>query len=108
MYTRRRMLRLAVAAGLSPLFARAAEPAREAPPRELSGDVMGLPRWTWRGAEPPRLTLVAADGSRYPLLKDDASLAFFKDPALLGRPMRVTGRLGPDGRTLRVLSFNSV
>src|SRR5262245_44147085 len=110
MHTHRRtLLCCALGAALSPLLAGfSAEPDRESPPREITGVVRQPPRWTWRGSEPPRLALVAADGQTYPLVQDAASRAFFKDPVLLDRPMIVTGRLASDGRTVRVLSFRSV
>src|SRR5262249_14324796 len=108
MRTRRMLLCLALAAGMSPLLVGSAEPTSESPPRDLSGSVTPPSGWNPRAGEPPRLSLVTADGTNYPLVKDDASAAFFKDPALLNRPMIVTGKLAADGRTLRVLSFRSV
>jgi hypothetical protein len=39
------------------------------------------------------LALQAEDGKVYPLAKNDGSRMFFKDKGLLGRPVRLTGRL---------------
>jgi hypothetical protein len=53
------------------------------------------------------LALVTDDGKVYPLIKDDGSRAFFKDPRLLDRPMRLTGRLLPNSQLLQVLLIHS-
>jgi hypothetical protein len=39
------------------------------------------------------LVLTTEDGTSYLLVKDGGSRLFFKDKALLGRPMRVSGKL---------------
>src|SRR5437016_563105 len=39
------------------------------------------------------LALATDEGKIYPLVKDSATRMFFKDAKLLGRPMRLTGRL---------------
>src|SRR5262245_35038050 len=44
-------------------------------------------------AVPHALVLVTDEGKIYPLIKDAGSRMFFKDPMLLNRPMRLTGRL---------------
>src|SRR4051794_17178288 len=44
-------------------------------------------------AQPFWLALQAEDGKIYPLVKDGGSRLFFKDPALLNRPLRLEGRL---------------
>jgi hypothetical protein len=109
MHHQRRYLCLALAAATTPvLFGLAAEPVKEAPPGDLTGVVTPPPRWTYHGNEPPRLALVTADGVNHPLVNDAASRAFFKDPALLNRPMIVTGRLAADHKTVRVISFHSI
>src|SRR5207253_3103004 len=54
------------------------------------------------------LALVTADGKVYPLIKDGGSRLFFKDRTLLGREMRLTGRLLPGSQLLRVASVRSV
>jgi hypothetical protein len=59
-------------------------------------------------AAPFWLALVTDDGKVYPLVKDGGSRLFFKDPALLNRPMRLTGRLLPGSQVLRVLSVHSL
>src|SRR5947209_6662721 len=44
-------------------------------------------------AAPSSLVFVADDGKVYTLVKDGGGRLFFKDPELLNRPMRVTGKL---------------
>jgi hypothetical protein len=51
---------------------------------------------------------VTDDGKVYPLVKDGGSRLFFKDPALLNRPMRLTARLLPGSQMLQVLSARSL
>src|SRR5262245_42199110 len=53
-------------------------------------------------AAPHWLALVTDDGKVYPLVKDAGSRLFFKDRALLNRPMRLTGHLLPGSQLLRV------
>jgi hypothetical protein len=59
-------------------------------------------------AAPSWLALQADDGKAYPLIKDDGSRLFFLDKRLLDRPMRLTGRLHPESRTLQVLAVHSL
>ena len=59
-------------------------------------------------AAPHWLALVADDGKVYPLVKDDASRLFFRDKALLNRPMRILGKLVPNSTLLRVMSVRSL
>jgi hypothetical protein len=58
-------------------------------------------------AAPAWMVLVADDGKAYPLLKDTGSRMFFQDPALLRRPMRLTGRLVPGTGVLQVINVHS-
>jgi hypothetical protein len=58
-------------------------------------------------AAPHWLALVTDDGKTYPLVKDDGSRMFFKDPKVLDRPMRLTGRVLPDTNFLQVVAINS-
>jgi len=60
-----------------------------------------------RDAAPYWLALVAEGGKGYPLVKDSGSRLFFKDKALLNRPMRLTGRLLPNSQLLQVLAVHS-
>jgi len=60
-----------------------------------------------RDAAPQWLALVTEEGKVYPLIKDDGSRAFFKDPKLLDRPMQLTGRLLPNSQLLQVLGIQS-
>jgi hypothetical protein len=53
------------------------------------------------------LVLVADDGKVYTLVKDGGARLFFKDDALLKRPMRLSGRLLPGSQALRVSGVNS-
>jgi hypothetical protein len=59
-------------------------------------------------AEPTWLALVTKTGDIYPLIKDDGSRMFFKDAALLKRPMRLTGKLLPKSTLLQVLEVHSL
>jgi hypothetical protein len=59
-------------------------------------------------AAPHWLALVTDDGKVYPLVKDSGSRMFFKDKALLNRPMRLTGRLLPGSQILQVLEVHSL
>jgi hypothetical protein len=59
-------------------------------------------------AAPHWLALVTDDGKVYPLVKDAGARMFFKDPDLLNRPMRLTGKLLPGSQMLRVLSVRSL
>jgi hypothetical protein len=54
------------------------------------------------------LVLVTDDGKVYPLVKDGGSRAFFKDAALLNRPMQLTATPLPGSQMLRVLVIRSV
>jgi hypothetical protein len=56
----------------------------------------------------PALVLSGDDGKVYSLVKDAGSRLFFKDKALLRRPMRLTGRLLPGSQILRVTAVHSV
>jgi hypothetical protein len=53
------------------------------------------------------MALVGDDGKVYPLIKDDATRMFFKDTALLNRPMQLTARL-LEGNYLQVLEVHSI
>lgn len=59
-------------------------------------------------AAPVALALRTGDGKVHPLVKDPGSRMFFKDKALLNRPMRIAGHLVADGKMLQVLSVRSV
>ena len=52
--------------------------------------------------------MIADDGKVYPLVKDPGSRMFFKDPQLLNRPVKITGRLLGEAKLLQVLSVRSV
>lgn len=58
-------------------------------------------------AVPHWLVLVADDGKIYPLVKDAGARMFFKDPTLLDRPMRLTGRVIPGSTLLQVVNVHS-
>jgi hypothetical protein len=108
-HIRRLLPVLALAAGLAPLWA--------AGPADLAvyeGKVVPLADLVAQAggrldadAAPHELALVA-DGKVYTLVKDAGSRMFFKDKALLNRPMRLTGRLLPGSQVLRVSAVRSL
>jgi hypothetical protein len=59
-------------------------------------------------AAPHWLALVTTDGQVFPLVKDGGARMFFKDPALLNRPMRITGKFLPGSHVLRVTIVRSL
>jgi hypothetical protein len=59
-------------------------------------------------AAPQWMALVTNDGKVYPLIKDAGSRMFYKDAALLNRPMRLTGRLLGDTQFLQVFQVHSL
>jgi len=108
---RRLLLCAALACCCGPLLVAAPEPKRE----RLTGKVVPLAGLVEKigsrldaDAAPHWLALTTDDGKVYPLIKDGASRMFFKDKALLNRPMRVTGRLLPGGQLLQVLEVHSL
>ena len=110
--TRRRVgLCLACAFALAPLAGVAAAPKDEV----FTGKVVPLADLVARtgsrldaDAAPYWLALVTDDGKVYPLVKDGGARLFFKDKALLNRPMRLTGRLLPGSQLLRVKVVHSL
>jgi hypothetical protein len=59
-------------------------------------------------AGPNSLVLAGDDGKVYFLVKDNGSRLFYKDPTLLHKPMRLTGRLLPGSQLLRVFAVHSL
>ncbi len=59
-------------------------------------------------AAPFWLALQTDEGKLHPLVKDGGSRLFFKDPALLNRPMQLQGRLVPHSSLLRVTLARSL
>ena len=111
---RRALVLLAGAACLTPLLAADAKKP-EAPTVELTGKVVPLADLVAKGgskldadADPVSLVLVADDGKVYTLVKDGGARLFFKDKALLNRPMKLTGRLLPGSQILQVASVNTI
>jgi hypothetical protein len=113
MYRYRRLsLVLALCVCLSPvLFAPAVPPGK---PEYYKGKVVPLADLVGKigskldaDAAPHWLALVADDGQIYPLIKDDGSRMFFKDPRLLNRPMRLTGHVLPGSHLLQVVEVQS-
>jgi hypothetical protein len=113
---RRLSLVVACAAGFAPVLLgageRVAAPART---QDYQGKVVPLADLVARAgsrldpdAAPHWLALVGDDGKVYPLVKDSGSRLFFKDPALLKRPMRLTGRCLPGCQLLRVTAVHSI
>ena len=108
--SRRLALCAALAFGVCPLAA--APPAKQ---EHFTGKVVPLAGLVEKigskldaDAAPHWLALVTADGKVYPLIKDGGARMFFKDPALLNRPMRLTGRLLPGSQLLQVLDVHSI
>src|SRR5262245_51208000 len=90
-----------LACGLSPLLLLGADSkAPETKTQQYAGKVVPLAGVLVKfnakldaDAAPHWLALVADDGKVYPLVKDGGTRLFFKDPRLLERPMRLTGRV---------------
>jgi hypothetical protein len=109
---RRAGLALACAAALVPLLgAGPAAPKDEA----FTGKVVPLADLVAKAgsrldadAAPCWLALVTDGGKVYPLVKDGGARLFFKDKALLKRPMRLTGRLLPGSQILQVSAVHSL
>jgi hypothetical protein len=101
---------LSLALGLTPLLA-ADKPAGSV---ELTGKVMPLgDALAKHGVKVDAdqnavLVLVTDDGKVYPLVKDDGSRLFYKDKALLNRPMKLTGKFVPGSQLLQVKSVQSL
>lgn len=113
--SRRLLLGLACLIALTPLLAGAGDPKKPASKIEyFKGKVVPLADLVAKDgsrldpdAAPHWLALVGDDGKVYPLVKDSGARLFFKDPALLNRPMRLTGRLLPGSQLLRVTAVHS-
>jgi hypothetical protein len=100
---------------LCPLLAAQGPAAKAGKPASFTGKVVPLADLVVKAggrldadAAPHWLALVAADGKVYPLVKDDGSRLFFKDKALLHRPMRLTARTVPGSQLLRVSAVHSL
>jgi hypothetical protein len=111
---RRVLLLLACAACLTPFLAADTKKA-ELPIIELKGKVVPLADLVAKtgskldaDADSTSLVLVGDDGKVYTLVKDGGARLFFKDKALLNRPMKLTGRLLPNSQILQVSSVNSI
>jgi hypothetical protein len=111
---RRLSLAVACACGLAPLLAAAADVKTPAIKTEhYKGKVVPLADLVAKDgsrldadAAPYWLALAGDDGKVYPLVKDSGSRLFFKDSALLKRPMRLTGRFLPGSQLLRVTAVH--
>jgi hypothetical protein len=115
--SRRLTFTFACLIGLAPLFLGAAD-TKKTPPiktEHYKGKVVPLADLVAKAgsrldpdAVPHWLALVGDDGKVYPLVKDSGSRMFFKDTALLKRPMRLTGRLLPGSQLLQVTAVHSI
>jgi hypothetical protein len=113
--SKRVLLCLALAFALVPvLLGRADEPPAKAKPSFYNGKVVPLAGVLAKSgikldpeAAPQWLALVTDSGQVYPLIRDDGARMFFKDPRLLNRPMRLTGRLFGDTHLLQVVTVHS-
>jgi hypothetical protein len=111
--TRRRVgLALACAAALVPLLGAGPAATKD---EAFTGKVVPLADLVAKAgsrldadAAPFWLALVTDDGKVYPLVKDGGARLFFKDKALLNRPMRLTGRLLPGSQVLQVNAVHSL
>ncbi|GIW80630.1 MAG: hypothetical protein KatS3mg105_2437 [Gemmatales bacterium] len=61
-----------------------------------------------KDAWPTWLALVTTDGKVLPLIKNDNSRMFFKEPKLQNRLMRIEGRLLPGSQLLQVIRVYSI
>jgi hypothetical protein len=111
---RRLGLCLACVVCLTPLLADAAPGAGTEKLHQFKGKVVPLADPAARAgthlapdAAPNGLALAGDDGKVYPLVKDSGSRLFFKDKALLNRPMRLTSRLLPGSQLLEVRAVHS-
>jgi hypothetical protein len=112
--SRRLLLGLACVLGLSPWLAGAADTKTPSPAAKyFKGEVVPLADVIAKtgsrldpDAAPYWLALVS-EGAIYPLVKDSGARMFFQDPALLKRPMRLTGRLLPGSQLLQVTAVHS-
>jgi hypothetical protein len=110
------VLGLACVACLAPLLAGSGGPkTRPARTDYFKGEVVPLADLVAKtgsrldaDAAPYWLALAGEDGKVYPLVKDSGSRMFFKDPALLRRPMRLTGRLLPGSQLLQVVAVHAI
>jgi hypothetical protein len=101
--------------GMLPLAWALARPPEPAKVEELTGKVVPLTDLEGKAggrldadAAPHSLVFQADDGKVWFLFKDGGSRMFYKDPALLRRPMRLTVRLLPGSQIVRVLTVRSV
>jgi hypothetical protein len=109
----------ALAMAFSPLFARTADDAKgdgSTPfkTQYFNGKVVPLAGVLAKAgvtldveAAPQWLALVTDDGTVYPLIRDAGARMFFKDPVLLDRPVRLTGRLLPKTNLLQVVNVHT-
>jgi hypothetical protein len=99
-----RLLTAALALSLAASPSPAAEKKAAAKASHFQGKVVALAELLKKkdvkldaDAAPATLALEADDGKVYPLVKNDGSRMFFKDKALLNRPMRLTATLVAGG-----------
>jgi hypothetical protein len=111
---RRLGLGAALAVCFSPLFLAPAADPEQAKREYFKGKVVPLAGVVEKfgskldpEAAPHWLGLSTDDGKIYSLIRDDGSRMFFKDPRLLNRPMRLTGRLLPGSQLLQVVEVHS-
>jgi hypothetical protein len=106
---------LALGLGLSPAWISLAQDAPAFKTEHFKGKVVPLAGLLQKhgvrldeDAVPHLLALAGDDGKIYPLIKDAGARMFFKDPVLLNRPMRLTGRLIPGTQLLQVVNVHSI
>jgi hypothetical protein len=112
------MRRIAIVAALAltaaPFWLAAQEDSPAKGLQHFKGKVLPLADWLAKqgikldsDAAPYGRVLVAEDGKAYTLVKDPGARMFFQDPKLLGRPMRLTGKLVPGSSLLQVINVHS-
>ncbi len=101
--------------GLAPLAYSQKSEVEPAPVGEYRGKVTALADLAGKAgtkldadAVPLSLVLAGDDGKVWVLLKDGGSRLFFKDTALLNRPMLLIGRPLPGSQILRVIAVRSL
>lgn len=104
MHPRKIPILLAGALGALPLAFAAGDGGKAPALKVLEGRVLPVAEVLEKGggrldpdAAPYWLALVTEKGGVHPIFKDAGGRMFFRDPQLLRRPMRITGRFLPGG-----------
>jgi hypothetical protein len=87
--------------GSAPTAPQAKSQPAAAKAQVFAGKVVSLETQAGKSAE-RRLALVGDDGTKHPLVADEVSRMFRLYPQLRDRPVKVTGRLAPGSKDLKV------